>query len=43
MDCCLAPPVPSSISRFSRVIAGDQEKYPRDHIQLKVYYVSVNP
>ena len=36
------PPAPASISGLNRVIIGDQ-KNTRGSIQLKVYYVSVNP
>ena len=38
----LVPPVPASISSLNRVIIGDQ-KNTQGSIQLKVYYVSVNP
>lgn len=38
----LVPPFPTSISSFNRVIIGDQ-KNTQGSIQLKLYYVSVNP
>ncbi|MEP6950033.1 MAG: DUF4270 family protein [Ginsengibacter sp.] len=38
----LIPPFPTAISSFNRVIIGDQ-KNTQGSIQLKLYYVSVNP